>query len=425
MAQALPVIRKVGRLAEVQSSVNSSPLGVVKKGAMPSTMMKSDDEPLTKPTPMSIRKVPRPGAIWRFNSNGDVCNNGKYRALVVDNLVTVKTFSDEFTASLAIDFTETPRYPLHRMHQMGEFDAKDRQIMIDNVKANKGKGRPLDELLDGKTETRKIAIIAATGPSFKESASLCANIDRSKVAIISLNSAALALPHIDYEFVLDRRVKNEWAEAAVAKGATLVAHPDIPSAFADIFGKDKTYFYGHPGTHPLNAGIRAAYADYMYGVTELEMASNVGPTALHFAYLMGFEHILYIGLDVIYSDSVGMHWKPNVNDVDGKMPYLQSCRALTIGVLDADGKRSEKQYRVNIEYLRAYHMTQGYAYWMLQKGIHVYNASGQGPIWQWPQAHANYALENRPDVTGKIAELTPLETTEFVTALKALEAYND
>lgn len=398
-----------------------------------SSRMASEDRPLSAPMVSDHSRAqmfePRPGYIFHYNTAGELCKNGKGRALVVDR---IDNFDKRVSVTMgfAIDYTDAPRYPLHRMNQSGTFSPSDYQQMKDNVLGNCGlrdglkpTGQPLDVLLDSKLETRKIAIVCATGPSLRNIAPLLSKIDRSKVAIIALNSAALASEYVDYEFVIDRRVRPEWAKAAEEKGAICVAHPGVPVEFCATFGRERCFIYGHPGRHELNYIIRAAYDDYMHGVCELELAGNVGPSASQFAYLMGFEHIIYVGLDTIYSETTGMHWKKGVNG--GGLPYSVSCREMDLTVEYADGKRGVQTYAVNLEYLRAYHMTQGYAYWLLKSGkAKVYNATGEGPIWQFPEPHANYAIENRADVTGVVRPLTPMESIDLTSALQALGGWN-
>ena len=392
---------------------------------VPKHITQSDAQPIEHPTECWQMDHPKLGHIWRMNARtGELDRSGTVYAMVVGLYPLPVTGAQmEYikaggiipqNVDIAVDYTRCPRSPLHRLHQSGYFAPADVEMIRSNVTANESQGQRIDTLLD-RGDPRETCILVMTGPSLNSHIKLLERVDRSRVAIIAVNSAALAVAS-DYYFALDRRVKPEWAKAAAHWGATLVAHPMVPPETLTAFEPSKRYLYGHPGRGDINGMIRSLYSPNLQGVAELEMGVNVGCSAVHFAFAMGFKHCAIVGMDVAWDSRNMLHWRHNVNEI--KYDVKADVKELTVH--SADGQNWTAKCRV--EYLRAYMQLVGHAYWWLQHDREIYNCTGNGAVWQCPDAFANYAIELRDNLDNKPAWLTPMPSYRLMNVLERFGA---
>ena len=366
-------------------------------------------------------KIPRTGQIMLMNSAWEFSKRGRNRAMVImveDGLrynSEGEMVSNVPNISLALDYTRTKRYPLHRITQQwfgvdesaALMKSESATLAFSNIRANKGNGKPIDELLD--TEKRETAIILFTGPSLQHSAKMLESVDRSKAAIIALNSSVLALPDsitADYHFGIDRGMLPEWG---VNNSDTIgVFHPQAPPELCSS-GYRAVYFFGQPGRGITMNAMRAQYSDYLEGVAELEQGGNVGPSAVHFAYMMGFRNIVMLGLDVCW-EGHKTHWRENVNKDNLRIDR----NAIMIDT-------GERFYLTRIEYLKAFHMTVGAAYFLREDGIGLYNCSEFGPFYNESKRVIPATRVFREDIYGNEYKVPAIESVPFCDILNLLK----
>lgn len=398
---------------------------------IPRAITQSDKDALEAVELLNEPTLAKTGNIWQMDAKTNrFSSRGSLYALVVGKYPKPMTpFEYELVKrgaiapmriDLATDYTRCPRYPLHRLNQEGGFDheniAQVRAQVLENC-ADPEHVRPLDELIDSGRDTRKVAVLCMTGPSLKLVAEQVNNLDRSKYAVIAMNSAALAVKH-DYYFALDRRIKPEWATASQAQGATAVLHPMVPPQTIKTFTSNGSpcYIFGHPGRHHLNETVRACYGDNYYGMVELEMGANVGCSALHFAYLMGYKKIIIVGMDVVWDTQNQLHWKAGVNGLTYDDP--DDVKTLRVDMTNGDVLTA----KCRTEYLRAYTIVVGSSFWLLQAGVEVLNCTGQGLLWEHPDTMAIWGMTIREDIHGNERWLSPLPSYTFEEVTTALNA---
>ena len=399
--------------------------------AIPRYITASDKEALEAVEASNDPTLAKTGNVWQMDRKTNRFSpRGSLFALVVGKYPRPMTpFEYELVKrggippmriDLATDYTRCPRSPLHRLNQEGGFDHENIRQVREQVLANCQDPehiRPLDELIDSGKDTRKIAVLCMTGPGLNAVAEQVNNLDRTKYAVIAMNSAALAVKH-DYYFALDRRIKPEWAIASQAQGATAVLHPMVPPETIQAFTRNGSpcYIFGHPGRHNLNETVRACYQDNYYGMVELEMGANVGCSALHFAYLMGYKHIIIVGMDVVWDTQNQLHWKDGVNGL--KYDEADDVKTFVVTMMDGTAKTA----KCRTEYLRAYAIVLGSAYWLLQAGVEVLNCTGQGLLWEHPDTMAIWGMTQREDLNGNMRWLSPMPSYTLEEATTALNA---
>lgn len=383
----------------------------------PQHEIKSDKTPLAEP--MSVKNLAQPqmGQIVELDRYGNPKQRGGYFALtssIMPRPVTMEQLAlinkgmmvRDSDIDLAIDYTRMKRYPLHRIQQSGLYPPEVLEKIKQFVICNAPRMRKVDDLLDA-GDKRDTAILVMTGGSLNDTAPMVDALDREKYAVIAMNSAALKVK-ADYYFAIDRRVKGEWAKKAASDGAKLVALPMVPPDTVTAFEPENRYMFGMAGSHKLNEMVRAHYEtdaqgnDLHQGVAEFELGINVGCSALHFAYAMGFKRIIIVGMDVVWDDEKKLHWKRDVNGLT--YDAQEDIKSLTVTTVD--GQRLTATCRT--EYFRAYAMLVGHAYWLGEAGVSVYNCTGAGLVWRYPEAFANWCLRLRKDIHGVERWLPPM-----------------
>lgn len=366
---------------------------------------------------------PQIGQVWRFDGSGRFRFGGRNRSAVTMvmperipkgiGLDKKPIYQQVLGINFAIDYTSLPLYPMHRLEQTWSGENADvlREVR-QNIEANETTPHRYIQELVGK-DPRKVWVLVATGPSLNNTAHLVAQLDRSKVAVVAMNSAVdkVGRENVDYHFGLDRRFKAEWGKGC--HNITAVMHPQVPKAALAEY--KEIFFYGHPGRGHACESIRAFYDHYLHGVGEFEQAANVGPTAMHFAHAMGAEVIIWLGLDCGWSKSGETHWKKDVNGVD------YSSDNVTVQMLK-DGK-AIAEYESKREYIQAAHYTFGHAYWLQQAGIRVVNCTGWGIFYDHALTQQPWANYERANIHGVTELLPPCEPVKFEDAIEALRLW--
>lgn len=386
-------------------------------------------EEKTAPVIVPVNTEPQLGHIWCMDKHsGKNRRSGGVKGLVVTKMVPPMDEREKELANMghisnyaldfALDITDMKRYPAHRLNTVGDFEPNILDVVGDHSCriVNLPGVRRLDDLLDNGVERKSLCVIVMTGGSLKRTAETVRNIDRTKVDIIGVNSAVLQI-ECDYHFVLDRRVRLEWALEGARQGASVVASLMVPPETIEAYPENRRYVYGIAGSHPVNNLIRSASDgnSNLHSLVELSAGVNVGCTALHFAYLMGYRHIAIVGMDVCWDEQGSLHWKKDVNGLIYDTP--EDVKTLQV-VLD-DGTSVYAKCRS--EYLRAYAVVMGLAYWILKSGkAEVYNCTGEGIIWQYPEAQCIWGDEVRTDIYGVKRVLSPMASYKLEQVLSQI-----
>lgn len=251
-----------------------------------------------------------------------------------------------------------PKDLLNKMHDhAGQLVLEDQKTCRWNMSLNKTQIRKSINSLKGSAKG-KTAYIVGNGPSLKQNGHLLKEI--RKGVVIAINGSTHIVKNPDYFFSIDFVGREHWVDCDLTK-TTAILSPYVPPFIANGKFKDKRWFPFTVGREIIE-DTRRLFPKF----DTLQQGFSGTFPAVHFAYYLGCETIVFVGQDLAFTDGY-MHSE----DIEKTKFNAQWDYIPTVTL------RGEVALTVS-KFILTRNMIAGLCYWLLKAGIKVINATEDG-----------------------------------------------